>query len=403
MQINNINIKRNYLLVFLVLASSGIPNFTGLEFLNIFLFLYALIIIIYKGFNKDPQAFLIIFLFFLIELFQHYLHGSYSYRTSVGTFIKLTAAYFIVKLVREKFISYYINILYVFSLISFVFYSLTFVPGFTDIIVNQIAPYFESTSSDLDEFYKTSPSIILYTFDPIAMKDYRNSGPFWEPGAFAVYLIIALMFNIVKKGYLLEKKNIVFIIALITTFSTAGYIAFFILMSGYFLFNKGFSQKLILIIFVFASLSIYTNTTFLKEKVINNLSIAEESTSSRFGSALADYRLFEQSPIVGWGRGPMRYGGKVSLFGKDEHRNNGAFILLATYGLFGFLLYFFLLYKSLKNINNFFLFKKRFALVSLSTILILGFSQDLFFKPFFLCFLFLFLVIRSNKTNYKFY
>lgn len=403
MKINNITLKRNYLLVFLIIALSGIPFFTGGEYLNILLFLYTFIIIIYKGVNKDPEAFLIIFLFFLTEVFQHFLHGSYSYRTSVGTFIKLTTAYFIVKLVREKFISYYINILYVFSLISFVFYGLYFVPGFTDFIITQIAPYFESTSTELNEFYTSSPSIIVYTFDPIAMTEYRNSGPFWEPGAFAVFLIIALMFNIIKKGYLLGKKNIVFILALVTTFSTAGYIAFFVLISGYFLFYKGLSQKLILIIFVFASLSIYTNTTFLKEKVINNLSMAEESTGSRFGSALADYRLFEQSPIVGWGRGPMRYGGKVSIFGQAEHRNNGIFILLATYGLLGFILYFFFFYISLKKINNFYLFRKRFALVSFVIILILGFSQDLFFKPLFLCFLFLFLVIRSNNTNYKFY
>ena len=63
----------------------------------------------------------------------------------------------------------------------------------------------------MDEFYKTSPSIILYTFDPIAMKDYRNPGPFWEPGAFAVYLIVALIFNIIKEGNLLTKKNVVFL------------------------------------------------------------------------------------------------------------------------------------------------------------------------------------------------
>ena len=406
MQINNVITKRNYLLIFIVVASSGIPLFTGVEYINILLFLYAFITIIYKGIDKDFRPFFIIFFFISLELVQHYLHGSYSYRTTIGTLIKLSTVYFIIKIVRERFIAYYINILYFFSLIIFLFYSLTFVPGFTETIVNQIAPYFESTTSDLDEFYKTSPSIILYTFDPIAMKDYRNPGPFWEPGAFAVYLIVALIFNIIKEGNLLTKKNVVFVIALITTFSTAGYIALFFLMCGYFIFNRGLSQKIILIVFVIASLSIYTNTTFLKEKVTHNLYIADESTSSRFGSALADYRLFEKSPIVGWGRGPMRYGGEVSLFGKDEHRNNGAFILLATYGSLGFLMYFFLLYKSLKNINNLFLFRKRFALVSFFTILILGFAQDLFFKPFFLCFLFLFVIIKSkninnNSINYK--
>ena len=398
MQNNNIIIKRNYLLVFLIVASSGIPLFTGSEYLNIFLFLYTFIIIIYKGINKDPRAFLIIFLFFLIEVFQHFLHGSYSYRTSVGTIIKLTAAYFIVKLVREKFISYYINILYVFSLISFLFYSLSFVPGFTDFIISQIAPYFESPFIESNAFYTPSPSIIVYTFDPIAITEYRNSGPFWEPGAFAVYLIFALLFNVIKKGNLFEKKNIIFIIALITTFSTAGYIAFFILVSGYYFFNKKLSHKLMLIIFVFISISIYTTTPFLEKKVKHNMSLADETTSSRFGSAIADYSLFVESPIVGWGRGPKRYGDKeVLFFGQDQHRNNGIFILLATYGFLGSLLYYFLFYKSLMRINRFFKFRKGFPLVFFITALLLGFSQSLFFKPFFLCFLFLFLIINPNK------
>lgn len=398
----NNNIKRNYILVFLIVASSGIPFFTGVEILNIFLFLYTFIIFIYRGYKKDSQAFLIIFLFFLIEVFQHFLHGSYSYRTSIGTIIKLTAAYFIVKIVNEKFISYYINILYFLSIISFVFYSLSFIPGFTNIIISQIAPFFESPFIDQNSFYTPSPSVILYTFDASLMTEYRNSGPFWEPGAFAVYLIIALLFNIIKKGSLLEKKNKVFIIALITTFSTAGYIAFFILVSGYYLFNRKLSHKLLLIGFVFASVSIYTTTSFLEKKVKHNMSLADETTSSRFGSAIADYRLFEKSPIVGWGRGPKRYGGKEAFFfGQDQHRNNGVFILLATYGLLGSLLYYFLFYKSLLTINSFYKFRKGFSFVFFITILLLGFSQSLFFKPFFLCFLFLFLAIKPKEIIQK--
>ena len=396
------NIRRNYFLVFFIVASSGFPLFTGVEFLNISLFLYSIIIANYKGIDRDPQAFFIILIFLLIELTQHFLHGSYSYRTSIGTFIKLSTVYFIIKLVRESFIVYYVNILYFFSIISFLFYSLTFIPGFTDIIVNQIAPYFESPFIDPDSFYIPSPNIIFYTFDPIALSDYRNSGPFWEPGAFAVYLIFALLFNVIKERNLFEKKNLIFIIALISTFSTAGYAAFFILVSGYYFFNKKLSHKLILIIFIYASVSFYSSTSFLEEKVKENISLANQTTSSRFGSALADYSLFIESPIVGWGRGPKRYGNReVFSFGQDQHRNNGIFILLATYGLLGSLFYYFLFYKSIKAINKFYKFRRGFSLIFFITILLLGFSQSLFFKPFFLCFMFLFLIFNKKKQKVK--
>jgi hypothetical protein len=158
----------------------------------------------------------------------------------------------------------------------------------------------------------------------------------------------------------------------------------------------------LLIIFVFASISIYTTTSFLEKKVKHNMSLADETTSSRFGSAIADYSLFEKRPIVGWGRGPMRYGGKEAFFfGQDQHRNNGVFILLATYGFLGSLLYYFLFYKSLMTINIFYKFRKGFSFVFFITILLLGFSQSLFFKPFFLCFLFLFLTIKPKKKTHK--
>lgn len=405
--INNKNKKRDYLLVFLIVASSGFPFFSGIDFIEIFLFLLSFTIFIYKGINKDPKALIIISLFFLIEIFQHFLHGSYSYRTSLGTAVKLATVYFIVKLVKEKFIIYYINILYFFTLISLTFYILSFLPGFSDFIISQIAPFFKSPFVDPNAFYKPSPNIIVFNYNPSLMTEFRNSGPFWEPGAFAVYLIFALLFNIILKGNLFDKKNIFFIITIITTFSTGGYIAFFIVISGYYLFNKKMSHKLISIFFILASISIYTTTSFLEKKVEHNISLADETTSSRFGSALADFNLFKQSPFVGWGRGPMRYGGEQAFFfGQDQHRNNGVFILLATYGFFGSLLYYILFYKSLFTINSFFKFRKGFSFVLFITTLLLGFSQSLFFKPFFLCFLFLFLSIKPqnkiNKTSMKF-
>lgn len=392
----------NDLLVFLSIATSGITFFSGVDFFELSLFIITLALFIYKDLNIDPQAFLIVFLFLLIEVFQHFLHGDYSYRTSVGTFVKLTTAYFLVKLVKDKFIGYYVNILYIFTIISLVFYSLSFIPGFVDFLINEIAPFFESPFRDPNAFYKATPNIIIFNFEGTLLTEFRNSGPFWEPGGFAIFLILALLFNLVKTKILYSKKNGLFIIALITTFSTAGYIALFIVISGYYILNRKASSKLTLFIFLGASISIYTNTSFLEKKIDHNMYIADETTSSRFGSAIADYNLFIESPVIGWGRGPMRYGGdEVLFFGQEQHRNNGIFILLATYGILGSFLYYFLFYKSLLTINTYFKFKKMFAYVMFATILALGFSQNLFLKPFFFSFLFFFLVIKSKKNTKK--
>lgn len=59
---------------------------------------------------------------------------------------------------------------------------------------------------------------------------YRNSGFMWEPGAFAFMIIWGLGYHWIKTGLKYNKKFFVYFIALITTFSTAGYFAIFVLM-----------------------------------------------------------------------------------------------------------------------------------------------------------------------------
>src|SRR5690606_29034906 len=64
----------------------------------------------------------------------------------------------------------------------------------------------------------------------------RNAGIFWEAGAFAVYLSITLYLHysekkIAKAKDLFDIKSIVFILALISTTSTMGFIALILIMS----------------------------------------------------------------------------------------------------------------------------------------------------------------------------
>lgn len=62
----------------------------------------------------------------------------------------------------------------------------------------------------------------------------RNCGFMWEPGSFSLMIIWAAIYNLRNNGNKLSKKVIVYIIALITTFSTAGYLAIvFVVLSIY--------------------------------------------------------------------------------------------------------------------------------------------------------------------------
>ncbi|HEV7230304.1 MAG TPA: hypothetical protein VGO45_03185, partial [Bacteroidia bacterium] len=114
------------------------------------------------------------------------------------------------------------------------------------------------------------------------------------------------------------------------------------------------------------------------------------TTSSRFGSALVDFNDFLKSPFIGWGRGVMRYGGRsFTFFSEDQHRNNSVTDVLATYGIFLFLFFFYNYYKSMKKLCLQSGFNPNFAIYALLVILTLGFSQSIFLKPFFYSILFL--------------
>lgn len=48
----------------------------------------------------------------------------------------------------------------------------------------------------------------------------------WEPGAYAMILNILIAYNICRQGFQLNRHIKVYTIILLTTFSTAGYLAF---------------------------------------------------------------------------------------------------------------------------------------------------------------------------------
>lgn len=398
----------DYLLLFLLIANSGIQFFAASEIIQIFLLVFSFVLIVKRKINLDTGFFLIISLFFVVELLQVILHGGFDYRTFIGTYVKLGMIYFIVKLLKHNFDVYYINIIYFFTLISLFFYTFSFVPGFIEYFINNVAPYFKSPFVEESTFYKTEPSIIIFCFEDTLLSDHRNSGPFWEPGAFSVFLCIALLFNIIRTGKIFNKKGIVLIIGILTTLSTAGYIALAAIFGGFYTIKRGFLNKIMVVLLVILSGYLFSRLDFLEQKINKNIDLAEETTSSRFGSALADYRLFIESPIVGWGRGDARYGGKKpTRFTMEEHRNNGIFILLATYGIVITLIYFFLIYKSINAISKYRKFNPWFSFVSICVIIILGFSQGIFSLPILYAFLFLYLNYKTsvyfvNKAKYSY-
>ena len=139
----------------------------------------------------------------------------------------------------------------------------------------------------------------------------RNCGMFWEPGAYGVFLLLALSLEITKDK--LNIKNIlIYVITLVTTFSTLSFIALALLMI-YFVFDrKNFGTKarnniilamaLVIVVAVanYEYLFVGVNSVFGKITYFLN---GEKSVSAaaRYWSLIKPIEAFVRSPL--WGIG----------------------------------------------------------------------------------------------------
>jgi hypothetical protein len=392
----------NYFLVAALIAVSGFPYFMVSQIHFLILFLIAIFFYLKRNIHFDLRSLPILGAFVIIETLQFIFIKPFDPIMISGTFVRLLLGFLIISLSGTSFTRCYINLLVFFSLVSFFFFIPSLlIPGFFNFFAEHICPIFDPPVAAVNDFYVIWPTNLIYCFHECILKELRNPGPFWEPGLFAVFLNIALLFQMITEKDIWSWKTGVLMLALLTTLSTAGYIAFFILFFSYYVIRMNPVRKILFSLLVApAILLLYFSLDFLNTKVKENLDLAGTTTSSRFGSAAVDLADFTNSPWIGWGRGVMRYGGRpYTFFSEDQHRNNSVTDLLATYGIFLTVFFFFNYYKSLKYLCLNEDFRKSFAPYALVVILTLGFSQSIFLRPFFYSLLFLHLIYKTKIAN----
>jgi hypothetical protein len=401
--ISKINNKQiiDRLLLFYLVATSGIMYFyKDIEYMVIGLIISGLLF--YHRKLKIDLLFLFfyLFVFLIVQLFQATTVQKLPLSTYAGLYARLLFAYFVIKLLGIRFFTEYVRLIYTFALISLFFFTFSIIiPGFEYFFVTKITPFFDNNPFGNAE---SQYSIVVYKFVNYAYYAFaRNSGPFWEPGAFGGFLIIAFLFNLIRTNHIRTKTNVVLIITILTTFSTTAYIGLSLSFIFYFFSLKNIRYKIFFVpLVIILSIFAYIQFDFMDKKISKNLSSTTMSMytkNTRFKSALLDLKSFSMNPLIGAGRSSeYRFSGAVSSF--TAHRNNGTTYLLGTYGIIVFLLYFFLMHKSIKkyciynNINP--IFSIYFVLI----VLMLGFSESYFTRVFFYSLTFLHLVIPKKKS-----
>ena len=364
------------ILLFLILWSGG--GFTYGLFPEWMLYMLPFVGFIFL--QKKLKLSKVTFLFIAIVLSVHYVQMIF-YGGDVINVIKPACILFIsamfAKIISSMFVNIYRNLIYYISLICLIFWFIClFQPGL--LALKSIASLFPLLGWDNIE-NNTNVVTTLYIYSIPLDNDglIRNTGPFWEPGRFTIYITLALAINLFYfKEKITSKKNIVFILTNVTTFSTTGYVATAVLFIGYIFFsNLKNSYKILFSVLLLAVVYYVGQFDFMTEKIAEQS--ADDSSWSRFGAIAYHWTQITQSPIIGFGPFISKVFANQLLSSP-----NGLTDLMRYYGIPLSLLFYYLLYKGTKQyINNIHWGANVFVFIS---IILFCFSQTITYSPFFM-------------------
>lgn len=272
-----------------------------------------------------------------------------------------------------------------------------FFPSFLNFIVGSVVPYIPNQPANSFHY---NYSIIIHDFWQIDFS--RNSGPFWEPGANAGFTVLALAFNLfLLKEKLISYKNVLFIIVIISTLSTSGYLALLFVL--FFFFNRTgslFLKLIFIAVLGFGLNYLIDNLDFLGAKLLTQYEEAESGNArvSRFASALLDLETIKNYPISGYPVIDARQGELT----EEDFRTNGVFILLAGWGVVFFFIYFLYTYLGIKKVAEFYNNNQdgnRVAIFFLLLLFLIGFSENYFTRPIFMAFVMMYPFFPTVKFS----
>ena len=391
----------NFIPIFLLLQFSGNPFFTRFLYPKSLLIFYTIFFSIYVFIKSDGikksffiKLFQVISIIWLLVFFQFLIFNQVSIPGVLRFNCQLILAFFTLIYYLDR----KINILYIYvKLLSIlVLFSLPF------LLLNQF--YFFGI--EINHLY--SKSLIIYTMrasEPVFYDIVRNSGMFWEPGAFAGYLILGIIFiAILNHSFDIQNhKNYfkIIIFGIITTLSTGAFLSLF----TYFLISSMFNRKsyLIKIFFLFLSIVIiswsYSRFEFLNEKVFNEYTNAMSMTMmdvspTRMGSLIMDLQYIKSSPFFGNGLHDETRFRFHPWIDENIGHGNGMSNFMAYWGIPFFIFWFIVFYRF---INQYFFSYSKSLFAMIIILLTLQLEQFLLF-PLYLTFFFVNKNMIYNKV-----
>lgn len=296
-----------------------------------------------------------------------------------GKIVLIYTGYLIIISCGNNFWDKYESFLYKIIIISFVIYILSLlIPS----VFNSLSYSFRPFTEDFFYSNKDSQKHYFYSFFFVYLGNdiFRNSGFMWEPGAYAMVLVLLILYNLGRNGIHINKHIKVYFIAILTTFSTAGYLALFVIAILFLIQGKNPYIKALIIICSIVLSSWFINADFLLPKIEKFLDTTERGKVFHQGyrnqyeanRILSIKLLFDKFLLfpLGWGC----VTDKTSYLAlKNIATVNGLGNILVIWGGIGFTFFMYSIYRFFKRYKQTVLF----AVFSLLIIGITFFSNPI--------------------------
>lgn len=355
--------------------------------------IYASWVFYKRRLKVDNFILILIYIYLGLNLYYYISFEENDFFLSIYILMKMLYAYITIKCVGASFFSIFEKITYYLTVISLPLFAIQlinyeFLFGVVGIIQHNI-PYLEY----MNEIHS---NIFVFTIDGDGAV-YRNSGFAWEPKGFSNFLSLAIFINLVSNDFRINKRLLVFLVAMITTTSTTGFINTFVVLMPFFILNVKKKSYLMLVPILVLGGIIFFSSDIGYQKIkkeidgrdryidlLEDTREFEARSLGRFPSFIVDFNDFLERPIFGYGfnRGQRTQSEYTKLV-----RVNGFSDLLATYGLLGFLFVVITYYKGFGGYLKLYKTKGNFLII----ILFVGiyFASALTSHPFWMMFYFL--------------
>lgn len=384
-------------IVFYLIISSGVEIIGENESIIVGLFFILLIIAHILKFKKlrfskknfPVLIFILVIMFISTIVNKDPFSSSNSLNFILGNALKIINAFLVINYLDfETFSQKFVKQVYYLSLVSLIFY-------FTFFIFPSLANIIPSIPKE-----GRSYDFLLYIHTPIRIFPFpRNSSFFYEPGVFQGLLIVSLLLLRANRTKFdpVFKYYTVFFTALITTFSTTGYLGLILFLLLY-IQNK--KNKLIAFVSLLLLLLLLPSIRVFREVVSQKLldPYSNNSSGRRFTDVIIETKMFLEKPFFGYGYEYFEQKGirlqKVPNIQMWAGSTNSITYHLAFYGLLFMLPIFYGIFKLSVRINS----KNKFSIFLTFVIILVLLMGETFLQK--MLFLVICLYSFSSREGY---